>query len=185
MRVCTFSLSRISPWLIGCRRPITTYGHKATTKGGINRYDHAIVYMNNARPKRLSDESKLSKESIQVISKNPRDKLEVDSRVNYGKIYTVEHNVKVLFIGKLAKESERTFMTDFDATWNNKPKISYWWRLLSGPLEYYVAEGNNAWLESDGLRLCCRACRGLYTFGMELPGMVDTYSLNLGRVASR
>ena len=81
--------------------------------------------MNNARPKRLSDESKLSKESIQVISKNPRDKLEADSRVNYGKIYTVEHNVKVLFIGKLAKESERTFMTDFDATWENKPKISY------------------------------------------------------------
>lgn len=111
----------------GCSQcvPITTYGHQATTKGGINRYDHAIVYMNNAKPKRLKDESKLSKNAIQVISKNPRDKLEVDSRVNYGKIYTVEHNVKVLFIGKLAEESERTFMTDFDATWHDKPKISY------------------------------------------------------------
>jgi hypothetical protein len=81
--------------------------------------------MNNARPRRLPDESKLSKDSIQVTSKSPRDKLEADSRVNYGKIYTVEHNVKVLFIGKLAKESERTFMADFDATWNNKPKILY------------------------------------------------------------
>ena len=81
--------------------------------------------MNTATPKRMKDESKLSKDAIRVISRNPRDKLEADSRVNYGKIYTVEHNVKVLFIGKLAKESERTFMTDFDATWNNKPKISY------------------------------------------------------------
>lgn len=27
--------------------------------------------------------------------------------------------------------------------------------------EYDVAEANNAWLESDRLRLCCRACRGL------------------------
>jgi hypothetical protein len=79
--------------------------------------------MNNARPKRLPNESKLSKDAIQVISKNPRDKLEADSRVNYGKIYTVEHNVKVLFIGKLTKESERRFMIDFDATWESKTRF--------------------------------------------------------------
>jgi hypothetical protein len=72
----------------------------------------------------LKDERKLSKNPIQVISKAPRDKLHPGSRINYGKIYTVEHNVKVLFIGKLAKESERTLMTDFDATWSKGTSLS-------------------------------------------------------------
>jgi hypothetical protein len=110
---------------MGYCRPITTYGHKATTKSGVKLEDHAIVYMDDAKPKRLKDESKLSKDAIQVIRRSPRDKLEPDSRINYAKMYTVEHNVKVLFIGKLAKESEKRFMIDFDATWASKTKMSY------------------------------------------------------------
>lgn len=42
-----------------------------------------------------------------------QDKLLPASRVNYSKVYTVEHNVKVCFIGKIHEESEKTFFTDF------------------------------------------------------------------------
>lgn len=62
----------------------------------------------------------LTKEPIRVIPKTPRDKLDPESRLNYAKIYTVEHNVKVWFIGHIAEKSQRKLMTDFDATWYSK-----------------------------------------------------------------
>lgn len=34
------------------------------------------------------------------------------SRVNYRKIYTIEHNIKVCFIGKIHKDSEHVFFTE-------------------------------------------------------------------------
>jgi len=37
---------------------------------------------------------------------SPADKLDPASRLNYEKIYTVEHNVKVCFVGRLASKSE-------------------------------------------------------------------------------
>ena len=58
-----------------------------------------------------------NKDPIEIIYSNPRDKLDPDSLVNYAKIYTVEHNVKVHFIGRIAEQSESTFHVDFDATY--------------------------------------------------------------------
>ena len=57
---------------------------------------------------------------IKVDTNSPRDKLDPTSRVNYAKIYTVEHNVKVHFIGRIADNDRWRFNADFDATWNKK-----------------------------------------------------------------
>jgi hypothetical protein len=105
--------------------PIVTYGHRATTKGGLQYTDHAVIYTGNKPPKVLPGEPNLLLEPIQVLTKMPRDRLAGESRINYAKIYTVEHNVKVAFIGKISPASERRFMNDFDSVWETKNKIKY------------------------------------------------------------
>lgn len=50
---------------------------------------------------------------------NPVDeshKLDPTSRLNYAKLYTVEHNVKVCFIGRIAQSSQQQLTTDFNST---------------------------------------------------------------------
>lgn len=86
----------------------------------MKRADHAIIYTGKGPPRELDGEDSLGKDPIEVVPKTPRDKLGSDSRVNYAKIYTVEHNVKVFFVGRIAPQSERRFISDFDATWQSK-----------------------------------------------------------------
>jgi hypothetical protein len=104
--------------------PILTYHHQGTTKSGLNRDDHAIIYAGDQPPSEVNAAEYLSKEPIQMIPKTARDKLDPTSRINYAKIYTVEHNVKVCFIGHIAPSSEKQLMVDFDDTWDKKRKIT-------------------------------------------------------------
>ena len=94
-------------------RPILTYGKRGTTKPGVKAEYHAIIYAGKEAPKPLEDEPKLLKKPVRVKIDNPKEKLRRQSRVNYSKIYTVEHNVKVCFIGRIQKDSEAAFFTDF------------------------------------------------------------------------
>ncbi len=41
-----------------------------------------------------------------------KEKLAKESRLNYKKPYTIEHNIKVCFIGKIHKDSEPVFFTE-------------------------------------------------------------------------
>jgi hypothetical protein len=59
-----------------------------------------------------------------MIPKTQRDKLEPASRINYAKVYTVEHNVKVCFIGHIAEPSKKQMLGDFDNTWKKKKQLS-------------------------------------------------------------
>ena len=45
---------------------------------------------------------------------NPRHKLDDASRLNYAKQYTIEHNVKIWFIGRISSDSEWRLRTDFN-----------------------------------------------------------------------
>ena len=84
--------------------------------------DHAIIYTIDRPP---GDKTDLDKDPIEVLPKTPRDTLEAGSLINYAKIYTVEHNVKVHFVGHIAPGSQRRFMSDYDATWKSKRYSSY------------------------------------------------------------
>ena len=105
------SLHLESSTLANSIRPIYTYRNRGLGKGGIKLEDHAIIYTSNSVP---TDDG-VDKEPIRVVPKTPRDKLLVGSCLNYAKIYTVEHNVKVLFIGEIEKNSQRRLIMDFDA----------------------------------------------------------------------
>lgn len=97
-----------------------TYGHQGTLKKGITVDTHGIVYTGDKPPKPLKGESRLSWPPVQIIGHSKRDKLSSKSRVNYAKIYTVEHNVKVLFVGKIAKECQHQFRKAVNEVWESR-----------------------------------------------------------------
>jgi hypothetical protein len=64
--------------------------------------DHGIIYTTLQAPEGLQGEY-LTKFPIQVLPTGA-ESLEPSSRVNYGKAYAVEHNVKVLDIGMVVQQ---------------------------------------------------------------------------------
>ncbi|PQE16486.1 heterokaryon incompatibility protein [Rutstroemia sp. NJR-2017a BBW] len=95
-------------------RSIMTYASQGTNKRGVNAKTHAIIYTENPTAKYGEMERGLTRRPIRVIPSEPQHKLDPASRLNYAKIYTVEHNLRVWFIGKLAPESEELVVTDYN-----------------------------------------------------------------------
>ena len=52
----------------------------------------------------------MAKEPLEVVPENPSENLDYMSRLNFSKIYTVEHNVKVLPIGRISSRSMTRFL---------------------------------------------------------------------------
>jgi hypothetical protein len=90
-------------------RPINTYNGQGVTKTGLSEDDrqaHSIVYMTDTRPSCLpAEEQDLIKKPIAVEKASPDQQLDPMSRLNFKKIYTVEHNVKVMNVGKVTRDS--------------------------------------------------------------------------------
>ena len=91
-----------------------TYKYQATNKPGVKPQDHAIIYTEDKnkkgeRPTEAPGEEKLQNKPIRMDPKTTRDQLDPLSRLNYAKIYTVEYNVKVSFIGSIHTKSVENF----------------------------------------------------------------------------
>ncbi|OBT74595.1 hypothetical protein VF21_06399 [Pseudogymnoascus sp. 05NY08] len=93
--------------------PILTYSNQGTAKPGVKAQHHAIIYSSKRPPSELSGEPELLNVPIRIEMASPADRLVPESRLNYAKVYTVEHNVKVHFIGRVHKDSSSTFKGDF------------------------------------------------------------------------
>ncbi|KAJ5384065.1 hypothetical protein N7517_001976 [Penicillium concentricum] len=87
----------------GCCWPITTYSGQGVAKAGIDRSKHVVLHMRGDRPRIVQAEPRMAKEPLEVDPARPDQKQDCMSRVNFGKVYTVEHNVKVLPIGKITE----------------------------------------------------------------------------------
>jgi hypothetical protein len=62
--------------------------------------------MTDTRPSCLPEEIKyLVKAPIAVEKASADQKLKPMSRINYRKLYTIEHNVKVMNVGRVTRES--------------------------------------------------------------------------------
>ncbi|KAF4235240.1 hypothetical protein CNMCM6805_008176 [Aspergillus fumigatiaffinis] len=82
--------------------PITTYGGKGVAKPGVDPAKHAIVYMRGSVPTCKADEPRMTKEPLEIEPARPDERLDEMSRLNFGKVYTVEHNVKVRHVGMIS-----------------------------------------------------------------------------------
>jgi len=103
--------------------PIQTYSGQATLKPNLlDAEQHAIIYTGFTIPPeyfyvtvhgdRVSE--RLTKRPIRVKSEQPDAEGTLDplSRLNYGKIYTVEHYVRVLNIGMVHRDSMKILGED-------------------------------------------------------------------------
>jgi hypothetical protein len=95
-----------------------TYGGQGTLKYGVHPEDHAAIYTKHDGPVILEGE-KMENVPIRVDVIDQSHKLDPMSRLNYAKLYTVEHNVKVFFIGKIAKNYEQKVVDAYNYT--NQP----------------------------------------------------------------
>ncbi|KAB8301557.1 hypothetical protein EYC80_003401 [Monilinia laxa] len=102
--------------------PIHTYSGRATLKPNLPAPNlHTIIYTSLACPDEYGYEvdgywvfEELTKDPIQVISEREDNEGHLDklSRLNYSKVYTVEHYVRVLNIGMVASSSMSSLLND-------------------------------------------------------------------------
>ena len=97
---------------------INTYGGRGL--GGKNRSDqenqsHTIVYDSTSKPAMFKDEQGLMTKEPIAIDMVDGHTLDKASRLNYAKVCTVEHNVKVMDIGMVSSGSIPFLMTHWKA----------------------------------------------------------------------
>jgi hypothetical protein len=72
-----------------------TYAGQGVLRRGVQAKHHAAIYSGDeARVFKGEKEKGMTKRPIRIMT-NPRHRLDKASRLNYAKLYTVEHNVKV------------------------------------------------------------------------------------------
>ncbi|PVH81155.1 hypothetical protein DL98DRAFT_417097, partial [Cadophora sp. DSE1049] len=84
--------------------PVTTYDGRGYKKKGINLDDHGLIYSSRDPPPHIKG---IAKEPLRIILSKGAEKLGNPSYLNYGRVYTVETNVKVKDVGDLDTESRR------------------------------------------------------------------------------
>ena len=62
----------------------------------------------------MKPKERITKQSIRMVPENPRFKLDAASRMNYAKVYTVEHNTKVQFIGRISSKYTQQLADDYN-----------------------------------------------------------------------
>ncbi|KAF2803223.1 uncharacterized protein BDZ99DRAFT_399987 [Mytilinidion resinicola] len=94
--------------------PIFTYGGQGTLKRGCRPEDHSIVYYAGLQmPTPLPGEIRITKPPIGVIptaNDTSLTQMDVASRLNFGKAYLIEYNVKVKDHGKVRAEDMDTLI---------------------------------------------------------------------------
>lgn len=96
-------------------RPINTYTGRGVNKSGVHAEHHTIIH--TEKEPWYADgewEKGLTRTPIRAEPTSLRHKLDPMSRLNYAKLYTVEYNVKVWFVGKVHHRSERDLIADYN-----------------------------------------------------------------------
>jgi hypothetical protein len=85
---------------------ISTYGGRGTLKHGCTASEHAIVYLTRTQPIRLEGEWErgMTKDPIEIEPASATEMMEPASRLRFGKIHSIEWNVKVREIGMVSRK---------------------------------------------------------------------------------
>lgn len=101
--------------------PILTYIRQGCKKKGVKPAKHGIIHELNTKPRPLDGEPKLGFKPIRLEITVTGERLARESRVNYSKLVTVEHNVKVFFIGNIHPDDfENIVPQAVDRCWTDK-----------------------------------------------------------------
>ncbi|KAM0283261.1 hypothetical protein ACHAQH_002555 [Verticillium albo-atrum] len=98
--------------------PILTYGDQGCKKRGVKPHHHGVVYT-SSKPKMLDSEPQLGAPPARMEITEQGEKLSKSSRANYSKMMSIEHNVKVFFIGRI-KDDYHVVYDAVNACWENK-----------------------------------------------------------------
>lgn len=101
-------------------RPILTYGGKACKKKGVKPEKHGIIIEQGQKPRRLDGEPALGFPPVRMIMRQDSEKLSKESRVNYSKLVTIEHNIKVFFIGSVLASDYSLVAEAVNQCWSKK-----------------------------------------------------------------
>ena len=86
------------------------------TKTGLSPEDvemHAVIYMQGKSSVPRPDERGIVKEPIEVVPSSNDQKLDSMSRLNFGKVYTVEHYIRAMDVGMVSERSKLHLVTYF------------------------------------------------------------------------
>lgn len=108
--------------ILTATRPIQTYTGRGVSKPGVEKHHHAIIFTGKKEPKAKPEESPRQGEygmrsSIKAKANHQGDKMDPMSRLNFAKIHTVEHNVKVYDFGKVDDADLHKLTSTFRLVW--------------------------------------------------------------------
>ncbi len=81
---------------------------------------HGIIYIAGHKPKPLKNEPELGFAPVGLHVYAEGEKLARESRVNYSKLVTIEHNFKVFFIGSITGEDFEHVRYAVNECWDKK-----------------------------------------------------------------
>ncbi|KAI0409116.1 hypothetical protein F4802DRAFT_545495 [Xylaria palmicola] len=100
--------------------PILTYNGRGCAKRGVKPSKHGIAYVAGQKPRLLKHEPSLGFRPVSIEIYAEGETLARESRVNYSKLVTIEHNVKVCFIGRVPYADFQMVSEAVDACWSRK-----------------------------------------------------------------
>ncbi|KAI1079293.1 hypothetical protein F5B20DRAFT_581395 [Whalleya microplaca] len=100
--------------------PILTYDRKGCLKRGAKPNKHGIIYVEGHKARPLKNEPDLGFDPVALTVYAEGEKLAKESRVNYSKLVTIEHNVKVFFIGSITGHHFENVQYAVNECWEKK-----------------------------------------------------------------
>ncbi|KAF2159584.1 hypothetical protein M409DRAFT_29903 [Zasmidium cellare ATCC 36951] len=101
--------------------PITTYGNQGVAKLFVDKSQHGVIYTGTEPTPITYQEAlrpgSLQQHAIRVIGDQPTCTLHAMSRINYGQVHTVHHNVEVESIGMVHEASLPYLLQQFRGVW--------------------------------------------------------------------
>jgi len=105
--------------------PIQTYNNQGVAKKDVIKGNHAIIHTGRVPPEPNADESpniaageRAMLQPIRVVANKKADTMDRMSRVDFAKIYTVEHNVKVYDFGRVHEDHRAFLRHQFNYVWS-------------------------------------------------------------------
>ena len=103
--------------------PISTYGAQGVSKTGVTKSEHAIIYTGKVAPEPMAieepsrGEQGMRPDPIRVEPDDREDKLDPRSRIDFGKVHTIQHNIKVKSYGKVHDNFMAALIRQFNNCW--------------------------------------------------------------------